>query len=77
MRPILLTAAAASLGMVPIAAQVFWRPMANAMTGGILAATVLTLLFLPALSLPGSGSRLRLGRRGMTTSRRARLRALE
>ena len=49
MRPILLTAAAASLGMIPIAREVFWAPMAFAMIGGILAATLLTLVFLPAL----------------------------
>ena len=49
MRPILLTASAASLGMIPIAPQVFWGPMAFAMIGGIFAATFLTLLFLPAL----------------------------
>jgi len=49
LRPILLTAAAASLGMVPIAREVFWGPMAYAMIGGILAGTVLTLIFLPAL----------------------------
>jgi multidrug efflux pump subunit AcrB len=49
LRPILLTAAAASLGMIPIAREVFWAPMAFAMIGGILAATLLTLLFLPAL----------------------------
>ncbi|GJD97052.1 efflux RND transporter permease subunit [Methylobacterium iners] len=49
MRPILLTAAAASLGLIPIAREVFWGPMAYAMIGGILAATLLTLLFLPAL----------------------------
>lgn len=49
MRPILLTAAAASLGLVPIAPQVFWGPMAYAMIGGIVAATFLTLFFLPAL----------------------------
>ncbi len=48
-RPILLTAAAASLGMIPIAREVFWGPMAYAMIGGILAGTVLTLVFLPAL----------------------------
>ena len=48
-RPIMLTAAAASLGMIPIARQVFWGPMAYAMIGGILAGTVLTLIFLPAL----------------------------
>ena len=48
-RPILLTAAAASMGMIPIAREVFWGPMAYAMIGGIVAATLLTLLFLPAL----------------------------
>jgi multidrug efflux pump subunit AcrB len=48
-RPILLTAAAASLGMIPIAREVFWGPMAFAMIGGIISATLLTLLFLPAL----------------------------
>ena len=49
LRPILLTAAAASLGMIPIAREVFWGPMAFAMIGGIVVATLLTLLFLPAL----------------------------
>ena len=49
LRPILLTAAAASLGMIPIATEVFWSPMAVAMIGGIVVGTLLTLLFLPAL----------------------------
>lgn len=49
MRPIQLTAAAASLGMISIAGEVFWRPMAYAMIGGIIVATLLTLFFLPAL----------------------------
>jgi multidrug efflux pump len=49
LRPILLTAAAAILGMVPIAPTVFWGPMAYAVIGGLAVATVLTLLFLPAL----------------------------
>ncbi|MGA0530818.1 efflux RND transporter permease subunit [Hansschlegelia sp. KR7-227] len=49
MRPILLTAAAASLALIPIAFEVFWGPMAFAMMGGIIIGTVLTLLFLPAL----------------------------
>ncbi|MFN4277068.1 MAG: efflux RND transporter permease subunit [Ferrovibrio sp.] len=49
MRPILLTAAAATLALIPIAREVFWGPMAYAMMGGILVGTVLTLLFLPAL----------------------------
>ena len=48
-RPIMITAAAASLAMIPIAREVFWGPMAYAMIGGILAGTVLTLIFLPAL----------------------------
>ena len=49
MRPIMLTAAAASLALIPIAREVFWGPMAYAMMGGIIAGTVLTLVFLPAL----------------------------
>ena len=49
MRPILLTAAAASLALIPIAREVFWGPMAYAMMGGIIVGTLLTLLFLPAL----------------------------
>ena len=49
MRPIMLTAAAASLGLLPIAREIFWGPMAYAMMGGIIVGTVLTLLFLPAL----------------------------
>jgi multidrug efflux pump subunit AcrB len=49
LRPILLTAAAAVLGLIPIAGEVFWGPMAFSMMGGLLVATVLTLFFLPAL----------------------------
>ncbi len=49
LRPILLTAAAAILGMVPIAPTVFWGPMAYAVMGGLVIATLLTLVFLPAL----------------------------
>jgi multidrug efflux pump subunit AcrB len=48
-RPILLTASAATLGMIPIAPSVFWGPMAFAIIGGLAVATVLTLIFLPAL----------------------------
>ncbi|QPM88801.1 efflux RND transporter permease subunit [Pseudooceanicola algae] len=48
-RPILLTAAAASLALIPISRQVFWGPMAVSMMGGIIAGTVITLLFAPAL----------------------------
>jgi multidrug efflux pump subunit AcrB len=48
-RPITLTAAAAVLALIPLAGEVFWAPMALAMMGGLIAATVLTLTFLPAL----------------------------
>ncbi|MGH8111670.1 MAG: efflux RND transporter permease subunit [Rhodanobacteraceae bacterium] len=46
-RPILLTAAAAVLAMVPLTRSVFWGPMAWAIMGGLSVATLLTLLFLP------------------------------
>jgi multidrug efflux pump len=49
LRPILLTAAAAILGMIPIAPTVFWGPMAYAVMGGLVVATLLTLVYLPAL----------------------------
>jgi multidrug efflux pump subunit AcrB len=49
LRPILLTAAAAMLGMIPIMHDVFWGPMAYAIVGGLAGATLLTMLFLPAL----------------------------
>ena len=48
-RPITLTAAAAGLAMIPLAQEVFWAPMAISMMGGLVAATILTLTFLPAL----------------------------
>jgi multidrug efflux pump len=48
-RPITLTAAAAVLALIPLAREVFWAPMALAMMGGLIAATLLTLTFLPAL----------------------------
>lgn len=49
LRPILLTAAAAILGLIPIVSEIFWGPMAVAMMGGLFVATILTLIFLPAL----------------------------
>ena len=49
LRPILLTAAAAILAMIPISTTVFWGPMAFAIMGGLAVATLLTLIFLPAL----------------------------
>jgi len=48
-RPIMLTAAAAVLAMIPLSRSMFWGPMAVAIMGGLIVATVLTLLFLPAL----------------------------
>ena len=48
-RPIMLTAVSTVLGMIPIAPTVFWGPMAFAIMGGLLVATVLTLVFLPTL----------------------------
>ena len=48
-RPIMLTALSTVFGMIPIAPTVFWGPMAFAIMGGLLAGTVLTLVFLPAL----------------------------
>jgi multidrug efflux pump len=48
-RPIMLTAAAAVLAMIPLSRQIFWGPMAVAIMGGLIVATALTLLFLPAL----------------------------
>ncbi|MBL8336611.1 MAG: efflux RND transporter permease subunit [Rhodoferax sp.] len=49
LRPIVLTAAAAVLAMIPLSRSVFWGPMAVAIMGGLIVATVLTLLSLPAM----------------------------
>jgi multidrug efflux pump len=48
-RPIMLTAAAAILGMIPLIPSVFWGPMAIAIAGGLFGATILTLLVLPTM----------------------------
>jgi len=48
-RPIILTAAAAVLAMIPLSRSVFWGPMAVAIMGGLIVATALTLLALPAM----------------------------
>jgi len=48
-RPIVLTAAAAVLAMIPLTRSVLWGPMAFAIMGGLIVATVLTVLFVPAL----------------------------
>jgi multidrug efflux pump len=57
MRPIVLTALAAILAMVPLSHSVFWGPMAWAIMGGLTVATLLTLLFLPALYASWYGAR--------------------
>ncbi len=49
LRPIILTAAAAVLAMIPLSRSVFWGPMAVAIMGGLIVATALTLLSLPAM----------------------------
>ncbi len=49
LRPIMLTAAAAVLAMIPLSHSVFWGPMAVAIMGGLIVGTVLTLLALPAM----------------------------
>lgn len=56
-RPIMLTAISTVLGMIPIAPTVFWGPMAFAIMGGLLVATILTLIFLPTLYVTWFGWR--------------------
>ena len=48
-RPVLLTALAAILGMIPLARSIFWGPMAITIMGGLFVATILTLMVVPAL----------------------------
>ena len=49
LRPMMLTAISTVLGLIPIAPTVFWGPMAFAIMGGLLVATLLTLILLPVL----------------------------
>ncbi|QCG95360.1 efflux RND transporter permease subunit [Azospirillum sp. TSA2s] len=56
-RPIMLTAASTVLGLIPIAFTVFWGAMAFAIMGGLLVASLLTLVFLPTLYVAWFGSR--------------------
>jgi multidrug efflux pump subunit AcrB len=64
-RPVVLTALAAILGMIPLSSSVFWGPMAITIMGGLFAATILTLISLPAAyalwinSEPGQPSAIR------------------
>jgi multidrug efflux pump subunit AcrB len=62
LRPILLTAMSTVLGLIPIAPTVFWGPMAFAIMGGLLVATLLTLVFLPVLYVTWEGRRDARGR---------------
>jgi multidrug efflux pump subunit AcrB len=61
LRPILLTAMSTVLGLIPIAPTVFWGPMAFAIMGGLLVATLLTLVFLPVMYVTWEGRRERAG----------------
>jgi multidrug efflux pump len=61
-RPVVLTALAAILAMIPLSRSAFWGPMAITIMGGLFVATFLTLLFLP--SLYALWYRKRLGERG-------------
>jgi len=56
-RPIMLTAVSTVLGMIPIAPTVFWGPMAFSIMGGLLVATILTLVFLPTLYVTWFGGK--------------------
>ncbi len=55
-RPIMLTAVSTVLGMIPIAPTVFWGPMAFSIMGGLLVATILTLVFLPTIYVAWFGA---------------------
>ena len=57
LRPMLLTAVSTVLGLIPIAPTVFWGPMAFAIMGGLMVATLLTLVFLPTLYVTVFGGR--------------------
>jgi multidrug efflux pump subunit AcrB len=71
-RPITLTAAAAVLALVPLVREVFWAPMALAMMGGLVAATILTLTFLPALYAWAFGVRAPINKGVRTLDRKPR-----
>ena len=63
----MLTAVSTVLGLIPIAPTVFWGPMAFAIMGGLMVATLLTLVFLPTLYVDGVRGQ---ARRGASRSRR-------
>ena len=72
-RPIVLTAISTVLGMIPIAPTVFWGPMAFAIMGGLLVATVLTLVLLPVLYVTVFGAATAPGEAKRTASAGASL----
>ena len=69
LRPMFLTAISTVLGLIPIAPTVFWGPMAFAIMGGLLVATLLTLVFLPTVYVAvfGNDAAGRVGRSEPTT----------
>lgn len=66
-RPVVLTAMAAILGMIPLSTSAFWGPMATTVMGGLFVATFLTLLFLPALYALWFRKRIKTEARAQTT----------
>ena len=60
-RPIMLTSAAAILAMIPLTHSILWGPMAYAIMGGLIVATMLTVLFVPALYASWFGVRKETG----------------
>lgn len=72
LRPIMLTAMSTVLGLIPIAPTVFWGPMAFAIMGGLLVATLLTLVFLPVVYVTWESRReargQKAGEAGLTAS---------
>jgi multidrug efflux pump subunit AcrB len=70
-RPVVLTALAAILAMIPLSGSAFWGPMAFVIMGGLFGATFLTLLFLPALTALWYSRRIRDERRLLPVDRPA------
>jgi multidrug efflux pump subunit AcrB len=68
MRPLMLTAISTVLGLIPIAPTVFWGPMAFAIMGGLLVATLLTLIFLPTVYVTVFGGREDVAAAGVVAS---------
>ena len=69
LRPMMLTAMSTVLGLIPIAPTVFWGPMAFAIMGGLLVATLLTLVFLPTVYVAVFGNEKTPSRRRRRPSR--------